>query len=113
MIRVKGVEQEMCVCGSVCGTRKNTGDVPAPYQRAKSVSVCASGTGSVGSYRIKNTPTSLWEKLCVDVLKGVLIDDSAGTFLEDKMEFHPSVKITLKNIEKKVCLVPPSSGQIW
>lgn len=82
------------------------------HQRAKSVSLCTPGTASVGSYRIKNTPTSLWEKLCVDVFKGVFIDDSAGTFLEDNMEFRSSVKTTLKNIEEKLSLVPPSSGQI-
>lgn len=30
VIRVEGVEQEMCVCRGVCGRSKNTGDIPAP-----------------------------------------------------------------------------------
>lgn len=29
VICVKRVEQEMCVCGSICGKSRNTGDLPA------------------------------------------------------------------------------------
>lgn len=58
----------------------------------------------------KETPTSLGEKLSVDVFKGVFIDDSAGTFLEEQRK-------TFDNTEKKsrchvtFSLLVPSSGE--
>lgn len=42
------------------------------------------------------TRTSLWEELWVDVFKGFLVDDSAGAFLQDKMELLRSISGYIK-----------------
>lgn len=65
--------------------KKNTGDVLQRQQRAGTASL--NDTGPRIHRQLPNTPpTSLWEELRVDVFKGLFVDDSAGTFLEDKME---------------------------
>lgn len=86
MIRVKGVEQEVCVCGSVCGGNKKK-------QKCSNSRVEPLGSSRSANPK-RHTPTSLWEELSVDVFKGLFIDDSAGTFLEDQIKFHPDVKKT-------------------
>lgn len=100
VIRVKRVEEEMRVCGSICGRSRNTGDVPA----SKSLKVLALVPPGANP-RTNPTalpPTSLREKLSVDVFKGVFVDDSTGTFLQDQTQFHPLVKTTFGNTEKTV-----------
>lgn len=67
------------------------------HQRAKSVSFCLLRDQISPN---QQTPTSLWEKLSVDVFKGVFIDDSTGTFLEDQIKVPSEDKTTFGNTEE-------------